>query len=242
MKSNLNIRTIVDTDNNKVYLSVEGKIENGSKEEKEDLRNKLVKAFSIVLGLEPPLVLPDEGATVSGFETVEEEEEDKKIRELIAAGMEPAEKPDPATETVSAPEKEEEPLPKAEEKPEPAMKYGAYKGKKPSEVVASFGEKAFPDLLKHVDSLKKNIKKYPANQEVIDAIYKTITDYKDTKGLSLTFQEMDWRIRNKSLSAGDMEMDAVNSICAALGETYDNILAAKNMDTLSYIYKNFMEV
>jgi hypothetical protein len=242
MKSNINIRTIVDTDNNKVYLSVEGKIENGSKEEKENLRNKLVEAFSIVLGLDET---PAE-ATVSGFVEVEEEE-DKKIKELVVATMETEEETAPIADSIKEPKQEDEnnlkqgPIP-PEEKPEPKMRYGRYRNKLPSEVMSAEGENGISPLLYHLGSLEKNLKNYPENQEVIEAICKAIIDWKKKNGKSLTLKEMDWEIRSKSIAAGDDKMEAVNSLCAAMGETYESILKANDMDRMRYIYTNFMEV
>ena len=255
VKANLMTRMIVDDVNEKVYLSVEGKVDEATQAEKETLRNKLVDAFSLVLGLPAPSqevvanVMRDFEPTEAEVpaEILPEEDEQEPADEGAET---PAEESLVAETKTSV--KEDDCLPfdlEEGEKKEfvvskdaPPMKFGTYAGKNAYEALAQDGEKAISYLKEKMRPLLvKNVKRYPKNQEIIDSIDQAIALFLECQGTELTGPEMIELIKKLSLRRKDKEFNAVNQICLALGTTFEE-LPNENEELIREVFKEFEQI
>lgn len=235
MKTNINIRMIIDDENNKVYLSVEGKVENAAPEDRTRLRDKLVEAFSHVLGLE--CETPQNNTDiVSGFKPVNEQEE-KRIKEAVQSKSEtPVEEIEEKKTTEKATEPEEQPVPAKE----PVIPFGTFKGMTPSEILEEEGEAGIKKLKDIANTMNRNKNKHPENKNIINAVFISIINYKLSHNLPLEFKEMVWDIKRLSLENGDEDFSAVNTICQSFGETFQSLIRSQNQERMAEIYQRFL--
>lgn len=196
MLANIATRLIIDEENNKVYLSVEGKIDKATKQEKEELKNKLTDAFACILGLDNNF----SGTVINDFES------DQEVIEIPEAFMETVEEiPDEQQTKVEVKQDTKVQTKKEDKKPSTTNKtkhnkqneegstqdiknsnksvsetdqeevikltYGLHVGKTPAQVIDEKGDEGIKYFNEYmIPSLEKNKSRFPKNEKIIEAI------------------------------------------------------------------------
>lgn len=161
----LGIRLIIDKENNKSYISIDGDIAKASEKEKIEVRDTLVEAFSKILGVKNK----EESEAVTPQINNDFEKQERKPLKFIEEAIE---------ETQEKSEEENKNW-KKEFKNQEGIKlgWGKYKQYTAFEVLEKFGEEG----MKELNSLKKifsrNVDRYPKNKKKIDEIDRAIELY-----------------------------------------------------------------
>lgn len=157
-----------DRENNAVFcrFQISGELD---AEKRAEYRDTLVEAFSTILGLN----LPDE----SDFEPIKTPGdifEEIPCEDSFDIPFEDFAEVDFAEEEFGAEEANEAVEPKVEEVPEPMFAFGAAKDLTPSQAIKDpkFGEEY---LQKMLPILERNVKRFPDNQVLIDAIKRVLS-------------------------------------------------------------------
>lgn len=266
MKKNISTRLIHDESVGKVYLSIEGKVEDCTSEEREQLKDTLVEAFSLVLGLAKKPAIE----TIKDFENVEQELPDfiKKGTPPAGAATEPKDATGdvptvgtkPETETKTKPEAEVEAKPETKTEtmtdPEPVMGYGRYKDKTARQIMEELGSEGIAVLNKFAESLQKNVARFPANQERIDSIQKVLKEFEVPKEASeekketeepkqdgaLSFDDIISDIERCSVQNGDEDLKTVETICTPFGMSFADLIKSRDEDKLTRVYGMFKDM
>lgn len=188
VKANILTRMIFDTENNKAYLSVEGKVESATVEEKIRLRNTLVDAFSYIFGLSTSSQASQVNV-VNDFE-VDENIKEEEIPQFLGDNRikaEDSKKKENAVNDVSAEKVPKEPVKKTvqeerQEEKRVVMKIGRYPDMTAAEIIAKDGEKGVKYLKHLLPILEKNLDRFPDNREKIESINIALRKYEEGGG------------------------------------------------------------
>lgn len=177
MKANIVTRVIFDGNNNKVYLSVEGKVESATKEEKADLRDNLVRAFSQVLGIDG--VTASENEILKDFETTNNTEVPGFIKGANKTDhtKKVLEENKNKQDTSSEPTKQDNKTNEIKEIEEPVIGFGKYAKMTAKQIIEKRGEDGVVYLTKFIlPSLEKRLTKgEPLAKERIDSLKRAIS-------------------------------------------------------------------
>lgn len=251
MKANIVTRVIFDGDNNKVYLSVEGKVESATKEEKADLRDNLVRAFSQVLGID--------GATASENEILKDFETTNNTE--VPGFIEGANKTDHTKKVLeenknkqdksSGPNKQDNKTDENKEIEEPVIGFGQYAKMTAKQIIEKRGEDGVVYLTKFIlPSLEKRLAKgEPLAKERIDSLKRAISnengldsEEKASSEDKSLIDKLNEEIIENSKAIGDPELMAIGELCTTYGTTYKEIIDTKNETLLTKIHTEFMHV
>lgn len=241
MKSNLNIRLIIDTDNNKTYLSIEGKTENATEEEKLELRETLVKALSQVIGIKD-FSQNVEAEIVADFEPIPNETPDFITAEVLGKEHE---KIKDNKETDKSWENKVHEFSK-QGKIQLAFPY-EYKGLTAYQVLAKDGSKGLNILKNSISTLQKNIDRFPLNAKAIKEIKAAIDEYKKLKeefaGKSNSASESDPfdRLVEEIKALGKEGVIGAEKVFRSRGTTFESVIKSKDMKELQIAYDLLMK-
>jgi|LSQX01.1.fsa_nt_gb hypothetical protein len=258
MKSNLAIRLIMDTENNKAYLSIEGKIEDATDKDKIKLRETLTNALSQVIGIDtssqeisPEIVNDFEPAPSETPDFIKQELESKH-EEVEPVTQEPIEE----QENNSLQPEAEKPMKEPEElmeefsgKGEVKLTFPAkYKGLTPYQVLSQNGESGYSELEKIIPVLEKNKEKYPKNIAVLKEIREALEDYiilkeklNSTSDEGLHVNNFD-KIVAEIKAMGDEVVTAVERLCRSRGTSLQAIINSRDEAELLSVYKVVMKI
>lgn len=223
MKANLLTRLIIDEENKKAYLSVEGKIENATEEEKKEFRDKLVRAFSYILGLDESV---SKAELLEDFEAVDESHDDEVPEYLCNVVLEKK------AEQGQKEQKEEKLQEQTGKQEEPKLKIGKYPDLTPSQVVAKYGDKGLAYLKMMLPVYEKRASKFPVNRVIVQAIKKVLGKYAE-----LSFDEMTEAIEWKASE----DMEGFHAACREVGiEDYKEAVKQQNEEAIFLLYKKFV--
>jgi len=234
MKTNLLTRMIIDTENNKVYLSIEGETKNATNEEKIKLRDTLINAFSYVLGLSSSV--GPQGTEISDFEPSDENQD--KVPGFLYNSRK---------KTEESSKNHPEPI-------EPTMGIGKYRDLTAAQIIEKYGEEGANYLKERLLPIfQRNIKLYPQNQKKINSIIEALKYFQDAhikkssspsekRPGSISFDEMVEEIERVSAQQGDEDLKAVRDLCEAFGTSYRDIIDRRDEEKLSFIYGQFMRL
>lgn len=248
MKSNLNIRLIIDTDNNKTYLSIEGKTENATEEEKLELRETLVKALSQVIGIKD-FSQNVEAEIVADFEPIPNETPDFITAEVLGKEHE-------KIKDNKEREKLQQKTDKSwENKVHEFSKQGKiqlafpyeYKGLTAYQVLAKDGSKGLNILKNSISTLQKNIDRFPLNAKAIKEIKAAIDEYKKLKeefaGKSNSASESDPfdRLVEEIKALGKEGVIGAEKVFRSRGTTFESVIKNKDIKELQIAYDLLMK-
>ncbi len=246
MKSNLAIKLIIDKEINKAYISIEGKIENATEEEKLELRDTLQRALSQVIGIEPSSETKPAEEIISDFKSVSDEVPDFVEQEFLGSGQaEEAATQNSPQEDVQQPQLEnavpeeniktwEELMEEFSAKESVELNYPAkYKGLTPYAVLARHEENGYKELEGVIPILEKNKARFPQNEKAIDEIKKALKEYDELKFDCIVAE----------IKAGGKEVvEVIERACQSRGTTLRTIINTRDREELNIVYNMYKEV
>lgn len=251
MKSNLAVRLIIDSENNKAYLSIEGKVENATDQEKIKLRDTLTKALSEVIGIKTSsdnvetetindfVPAPDE---TPDFVEQELEEKHKEVEPIIQESNE--------NNKPSKKANREELLEEFKNKGKVELNFPAkYKGLTPYKVLAEYGDEGRKELESIIPVLEKNKTRFPKNVDAINEIQKALTEYAEFEKVSSANREQKVekevaadnfdKIVEEIKALGKETMIGIETICRSRGTTLQAIISSRDEAELKSIYETY---
>lgn len=239
----LTIRVIYDrkkeseTRDDRVYLSIEGNIQEASETERLSLKSRLSDACAVILGIDEP----DEKDETTPFKAAKEDE-------TIPEGweIEPEEKPEAIKEKTAKPQEKETEKPikaedenSSEEEPFPyVFKQGPMKGKTPKEALDEKPPKMSVENWFRI--MRKNIQRY--EKETKEAMNKEIDRLeKQEKEGSFSIEDLIDAIEEKAEFEQDQNHEVLDTLCGAFGSNWEEIKANGDVKVLTKIYLNYTD-
>ena len=261
MKTNLNVRMIIDSENNKTYLSIEGNVKNATEKEKIELRDTLTRAFSQILGIktsseevEPeiisdfePALAPSDAPSFIEKEMEEKLEEQGKRPPENTKSEKPSSKPNEPKKSLK--EIWEELIEEFSKKGEVKLDFPVkYKGLTPYQVLAQDTKSGFDELGKILPILERNKARFPKNADAIKEIKEAMAEYEEIKKKVQSMRDSE--IVEKSTvpedpfdkmiaeikARGDECVLWIEKVLRSLGTTLDAVMKKRDKTSLETAY------
>lgn len=178
---NIGIRFIHDKENNKSYISIDGKIEEASQGEKEEIKDALSEAFSKILGLDDIEAESFQAQIIDDFKPIDYEDTIpeflKEVMEEEAKNKEVEKEKEKAIEEVAGYDWKKE-FDKME-----SIKLGFGRNARltPFQIIAKMEDKGIGELNNLRKICERNLSRFPINEEKIKEIDRALKMYEKLK-------------------------------------------------------------